>query len=595
MDFRRFSYVPVPGAVCLMVALASAAEGPLSAGIGDRGGVRTGLGAQQVSLLAPRPSRSAAGASAASAALLPGVVTPQQYGAVADDSRDDTRAIQAAINAVSLPPDDARVGVVKFPTGTYRVSEPLFVGYDFQSHPDPQGKLIAHFGPSSEDTRPGARRGHVLLHGLGKVRLLYVGPKTDRYLIYYAPSDVGSGYACLKNLWLDCGFKCRGFFVYHVGYGAILEGLEVRQSRQVAFDLVACWGSSIRRIITHDCRGIAVRGWGHNSIWADTWKIGSHAADHVDSRKRSELRKFISQHGLAAARQQFGESMIEDWPPEDEDAIVDWGDEPVRTPAEKRAAVVISKSDFSSFHSLCLEGIHNGEYPAVTIDGRGMSLRNLRFEHNTLTGPKIRVLEHQDNNLIEMVALADGLAESTCAVECVGSSVNNTFRNFFGGGISEAAVVFRGRRGDYFHGNVVEQMGVYNPSRPPAKFDLQGGATQAGNRIEGLPTSPVELDVSSPTPSVWGQFSSYYQLRRPGSTLLVPAAARGTIEDFVDGFDGMEIRVVFRSGGVTLKHNSQRLKLQGARDYGPQPGEVLQLLRIEGVWVETGRIPTGAR
>lgn len=525
------------------------------------------------------------------------VVTPQDYGAAADGRKDDTRAIQAAIDAVSFPPGDDKVGIVRFPTGTYRITRPLFVGYDFAKRPDPELRLVSDFGPSTKNTRPGGLKQWVLLQGTGKVSIDYQGPETDKYMLYFVGEGRRRGFDCITNLNFLCNYRCRGLLVYNVTYQCAISGLRIFQSRQVGLELLKSWGSRVEGIHIEHGRGIAVRAWGFNSSWGHNWHISACGVDHSDYHKRTELHEYLAANGPAATQAKYGSDLIVDWPPEEDKTVIDWAGTPVQTPAEHRASLVLV-CNLAELHSVSFEGVYNGPYPAVSLNARDVLLQNTRFEGNYLTGPKIRICGGAGHNVIAQIAIADPVA-SACAVEMLGINFNNAVRHVRGQGLREAVVVFRGRQGARFYGNCVEHTAVRNvlpdgtpQPVPPAKWDLAEGAVQEGNLVEGIPTSPVTLKDDTATPSIFGSWL-YERISRPGRVLVAPATLK-RLEDLTDGYDGNEVCVIFQ-GGTAIDTSAGKIRLaEPIRNNTPRKGTAIWLLRVGGVWRETRRATLGA-
>lgn len=404
------------------------------------------------------------------------------FGAIAGDGKCDRAAIQAAIDAATHPNNEA-LGEVTFPAGVYNLSLPLFVGYDFIKYP--QFDQLTHFGPSSATTRPGKRKPSVHLRGIGRACLRYIGPRTSNYLVYYT-GTTNHGSPCITDLRLECYHKCRGLFAYHQAYGSRFTGLTVRQSRQVAVDAVACFGSSFDNLLTLYCRGIGFRGWEFNTSTARCWKINSSAYNHASVAKQAEFRLYLRDNGVDATRAEYGSDFIEDWPPTDETHIVDASGKPVQTSKRYRAAIVVAKSSQASFDTILLENLCQGDYPVISNAIHMGVWRHVRFEGNVALGTKMRIGPNAATS-IEHVSVADtGLSDSV--VEFDGPHERAMICNVRSNGTRQAIVVFRCTSGETW-GNVMDNCHDVTGRAGSVLFDLQGG-TQRDNRVDGYRTSP---------------------------------------------------------------------------------------------------------
>ena len=207
---------------------------------------------------------------------------------------DDTSALQQAIDGVSFPTSDGRVGQVEL-DGYFQFSKPLVIGAEGTLKP-------------------------VALVGVGQSHLRWTASTTSDYAIRYW----GEGRAFvprISNVFLDCNRKCRGILLKHAAYAGGMHNVSIHNAREVGLDLVDCWGSECTHLVFSAVDGIAIRGVGFNNCVLRTIKISGK-----------------------------GES----WPDPADTSVVRHNGTPVQTTSDQRAAVVLL-GGISEVSNVCFE------------------------------------------------------------------------------------------------------------------------------------------------------------------------------------------------------------------------------------------------
>jgi hypothetical protein len=252
---------------------------------------------------------------------------------VTGSGKDDTAAIQAEIDQQSLPTNQSCQGSVRFGgTAKFRISSTLKVGQAGQRCVS----LLAD---------------HAVLD--------WIGPKTDAPMIEYR-GEGKTAAVRMSGLFLRCNGLCRGIAAYHQVYGGVFSQLFVQGARQVAIDMIGCWGSSVVNSQIIDGHGIALRLDGHNTACVDGLRLHSSA---------------------------------DDWPDPQDATVTAWDGTQVQTPVGERALVVVTRTNQLYGRGWCIEGVHFPGLPLINYVGRDLRLDTIRVEGCTygclhkLSGP----------------------------------------------------------------------------------------------------------------------------------------------------------------------------------------------------------------
>lgn len=461
---------------------------------------------------------------------------------------DDTTAIQAAIDAATVDDDEFAVGVVQFPTGSYRISSPIYVGYDFDTYP--WRHHAGHFGKKYESVRPGARRKRVVLEGIGSATLLYTGPETDRYMLYYAPSTEWVGSETFRNLVFHCNRKSRGVFVYHPGYGCeVARNCRILYYRGIGLDAVACYGGTLTNLYAFG-DGIGLRCVCHNSMTTTGGKLGTSLSKGAE---------------------------IFELPEVDDTVSIPWYDDyqPTCKP-EDQAALTILHSDCSTWETMCIEGVKASGRPATYSDARSRynTIRGIRYEGISGADCLIR-LDGGRNNLIENI---HSTVHVDHMVELGPGATGNEIRMLDGTNVRKSVVYSYGPL--YSYGNRLSNIklrGEGNTAIPTITYrdDVLGHL----NLIEGLPDE-IPVLTNEIRPSVQEPLS-YFHIRMRFPLYRTHPAAK-VIRDLVDGLPGQQLTLL-ATNRVTLSGF-----LNGGERVSLRAGESIDLIRDGPGWM----IPT---
>ncbi len=461
------------------------------------------------------------------------------FGAVGDGRANDRAAIQAAIDTVSYANNSSSVGTVLFPDGRYAIAGPLYVGYNLEKYPDLS--LRCRHDKQAAARTPMEKMRRVELIGRGRAQLIYIGDPTDDYLLYF--SGQGRGFECIRNLVLDCNYKCRGLFVVHLAYQSAIRNIEIRKSRGIGFDALDCWGSEFSSIMCVGFRGVGMR------------------LHHFNN---STLRNV-----------QFGGSDQGDipWPDPEETLVRSMTGEIVQVPPERRAALIVS-ANCATVENVCFEGVRYQRGPAAIYAATTLSeWRQVRFEGNTLPTAKFRLPNYTRQNRFSGVLAVDR-ADSEVLFDCRLAVAGNEFSRI--GGHGNLGSVFR--VGDRFVGNRIEVGFVEDVPL--------GDLGTRPNTVHGSQVGSLEVKPGQPIVSVEVS-SGYYGIKAMAAevTLLDGAALRSLtggrpgmrVSVFVRGVD----TVISRSGNISLRDE------RGVGDYNPRAGEVIVLWYAGDHWVES--------
>jgi len=340
---------------------------------------------------------------------------------------DDSPTIQAAIDRLATTTAYTQ-NVLVFEPGRYRLNSVLST---------PIGKV------------PPA------LTCCGLAHFTYRGPLTDSYLLNYR----GICYPqmrCLVGLHFDTYWKARGLLIENMRYGAVFDRLSILSSRQVEIDAIGCWGSSWTNIGISNARGIAFRGKGFNSVMADSWKIGQYSVDHVTISKRNELRQYIINNGVDAARTYYGTDLIEEWPDPSDTSVKDWNNNNVQTPISRRGAVVIDTTSGAGLKNWCMEGIYCYDNFLISLyDVNYGHIDGLRFEGVVGFDSLIRS-EFGQANIFESIITSPTYNKVPYVVTLYGHCRENVLRSIYGNGVSAAIMRLTGESFHKQWGNAVE-------------------------------------------------------------------------------------------------------------------------------------------
>lgn len=283
---------------------------------------------------------------------------------------DDTAALQAAFDEAAQTASAYDVNGV-YLCGTYRVSAPLQIGHE--------GTPM------------------VLVHGSPHATIVYVGPKTDEYLITYQ-GERRCAAVRMQGLWLDCKHNCRGLRVIHQAYAGGLANLYIRDPRQVGLRLGDCWGTDINNVIFSSCNGVVLWADSFNSGQMRLMKLAGRGYYHADYKLNEELNGYICANGVKAAKEKYGDDMLEDWP-----SIAE-------LPVADRAAVICTGGN-SSFENMDFEGCYYAGYPLLR-PGTIQTWRDTRFEGNYNGSTKI-LMRNVTHTVFDGVSVSDGQWDAT--------------------------------------------------------------------------------------------------------------------------------------------------------------------------------------
>jgi hypothetical protein len=233
---------------------------------------------------------------------------------------DDTRTLQAAIDAATYPTSGYRQGAV-YLDGEYKISDTLRVAPRKDQRPV---SLIADHAAIS-----------------------WIGPQTDKPMIEYHGEGMTAAVR-IKGLLLDANHKARGIAVYYQRYGASFENLFIRGTRQVGLDMIGCWGSRVTGVTFQSCHGINLRLHGSNTALIQSMRFSG---------------------------------VGDDWPDEDDATVVDWDGKPLRTPAAERACIVsTSRTGNLCGQAWIIESAKYAGYPLLNYQAKRLRLTSLHVE-----------------------------------------------------------------------------------------------------------------------------------------------------------------------------------------------------------------------
>jgi len=224
--------------------------------------------------------------------------------------------IQAAIESVSYNylengSEYFNIGIVKFLPKIYNMRGPIFVGYDFDTYTNTKYAIF------DESNSPGKRKQMVILDFNGAC--LYTASfkysnSEDLYFIYYAPLSVLRTLKYIKDLYLECGWLCRGILVNGMAYGNCMEQVTIRDPIKVGLDTIDCWGGTFRNINVNLAKGIAIRNDSANSCRFESISLSSYGYNN-------------------------------DFFPDPEEEIIKDGGYIIQTPINKRGTLIASGGD----------------------------------------------------------------------------------------------------------------------------------------------------------------------------------------------------------------------------------------------------------
>ena len=217
--------------------------------------------------------------------------------------------------------------------------------------------------------------------------LTYRGKQTDDYLLsFYGAFNAGT----LSNLGLYCDHKCRGALFSYCTHNRVVDGLLVTRARQVAVDVVDCWGSSFQNVSILKSHGIGLRTHRCNSSSFSQIQVSCMCFWHVDASddfnhpKNIDLWSFASANGLDAARAKYGAALVEDWPDPSDATVLDTANTPIQTAASDRACMIVGtdcgEQDLTRMTQVMLEPNACADYPVVSIRAYNTILDTVRFE-----------------------------------------------------------------------------------------------------------------------------------------------------------------------------------------------------------------------
>jgi hypothetical protein len=340
----------------------------------------------------------------------------------------DADAIQAAIDKLSYSTAVMRQGRVTL-SGKYWLNKPLRIG------------------KWAESGNSGIRT--VDIEGLSQTDLCYMGQLTDQPIITVDGGGRGRT-ARLSNLFIDCGFKCRGPLLRRQCYTVCLRDCYILYARQVGLDLCQCWGSVLDSVHVVDSHGILYRSTSGSMSVRDCRFQGKGLwfGDGRDNAKNVEINRYEMANGVAATKAKYGTDYSEDWPPED-DAVVmlsNYNGACLRTRDDQRAACVIGSGP-QLWTNPIWESCYYGARPLMYSQGPQLLIQNTRMEGNysnvkwILEGNGITLGK---NCRFDGVHMADPAVYADCLLELRGKTSATTVSNVTATYLGKAVVLTKG-------------------------------------------------------------------------------------------------------------------------------------------------------
>lgn len=230
--------------------------------------------------------------------------------------------------------------------------------------------------------------------------------------------------------------------------------------------------------------------------------------------------------------------------------------------------------------------------PGLVVDPSVMaSLKNLRFEANSILRSKIMLLHGCENVTVEDI-ICDDAAEGLCdyVVEWQSKARRCTVNNVRAQGIRKAAVEHDTYvSGYYAFGCEVKQTRCYSAADESVETEAiaEWNGSEENNIVEGA-TTPASVSDQSGTGT--GTVSVYSSLPTaeiwvPNPVLEIAADFNNTITDFDKGYDGLILRVFFLGGNAVVEHGSDIVTLSGS-NLTPSANTMVTFLNRGGTWYE---------
>lgn len=218
----------------------------------------------------------------------------------------------------------------------------------------------------------------VRLVGMPFATITYAGSTVTTYLVTVTgtlwPSDnpaymhafeTGS---CVQNIRLICDYKCRGLKYEKCFYskGPIASNVQIEKARQLALDVIDCWGSVLEDVSINYCKGISVHTNSCNSTRINRLRLKYCYLFWLASGS-AEIWEYAATHTIAETRTEYAGTILEDWPAEIDEA--------------DRACIVIDTAEnILVFDGLLFEPVATGDFPTIACKGGGVVFSNVYFE-----------------------------------------------------------------------------------------------------------------------------------------------------------------------------------------------------------------------
>ena len=272
---------------------------------------------------------------------------------------DQYAALQAAIDALIASTDTVKVLVLD---GLFSVSAGLVAGSRSSSV-------------------------QLSIAGVGETRITYTGARTTDPVLTLNQCSSTWGMPVMSGVAIYGAYLARGITAFRCTYADILQNVRVQNSIEVGIDFVNCWGSCTDKVKVQYGRGIAMRFTRGNTMRHTNGRVWQmRAATHASGTTASDaLADYEMVNGRAAAKTEYGEDYLEWWPAEDDETVLDFQGNPVQTPDNERAAVVVRTTNRGcQWHHLQFETNRYGDSPLVFLGDSnwGCTIKQMYVENN---------------------------------------------------------------------------------------------------------------------------------------------------------------------------------------------------------------------
>lgn len=348
------------------------------------------------------------------------------------------------------------------------------------------------------------------LHGIGRgATIYYTGAQTSEYLIRVSGRQNGT-WDRLANLRLEGAGNCRGLLLNRQDSKAVRQ-VHIHNMREMGLDVVNCWSGTIQNIMITYVRGMGLRVWESHDVRLDKIYLGNvWGSWHTTSGTRVEMWLYEMENGRDATIAEYGASYNESWPATDDETVVDYESDYVRTPQSKQAACYIS-SRYATLRNITMESNAEGQRPLIYIDwySQNISIDRVYMELNYAGSCKFYLngtstaAGGTNNFRFQDILSEDKQAALTteCLIRTAGFTSNVSVQNVRASDLGSAVVMCDGGT-HYLDGTIAGIKSTANTISPANWVQAEnGGVLVASNPYavvhdaDYLYTSPLKLPI----------------------------------------------------------------------------------------------------